>query len=63
MTNFEKWRDSLTPEWVNECREACEMRTACYKCPTGDFCGNTSGITCAEAFTAWANAPAKEEEK
>ena len=60
-TNFEKWRDSLTPEKVNEFREACEMRTACDRCPSIAFCGKTSGFTCAEAFTTWANAPAKEE--
>ena len=61
MTNFEKWKETLTPEEVNEMRTSCETRTSCDRCPAIRFCGKTSGLTCNEAFTAWANAPAKED--
>ena len=60
-TNFDVWRDQLTPEEVNEMRTSSETRTSCDRCPAIRFCGKTSGLTCNEAFTAWANAPAKEE--
>lgn len=67
MTNFEKWRDSLTPEAFYEMREAvCFMFNRawpCAQCQAWDFCNKDLGPNdCKGTFTAWANAPAKEEE-
>ena len=45
MTNFEKWKEDLTPE------KLVEMLRSDW---------DTAN---AEEFLAWANAPAKEEEK
>ena len=62
MTNFEKWRDSLTPEAFYEMREAIRV-WVCAQCPAWEYCNRDfSGNDCKGTFTAWANAPAKEEE-
>ena len=67
MTNFEAWRDSLTPETFYEMREAICLTLnrawPCAQCPAWDYCnGDFSGNDCKDTFNEWANAPAKEEE-
>ena len=59
-TNFEAWRDSLTPEWVQDMFAGYLNGEPCRHCPAIDFCGKIDG--CKETFTAWANVEAKEEE-
>ena len=53
-TNFEAWRDSLTPEKAAAVFSHCLI---CDDCPVK--CEHATH--CTEKFTAWANAPAKEE--
>lgn len=62
MTNFEKWRDSLTPETFVFGRYAHFIDRACANCPATNVCPKGGeNMTCAEEFLRWANAPAKEE--
>ena len=61
-TNFEKWRDSLTPEdaaWLIHYAE--KGRKDCSLCPVRG-CSQAKDTHCAKSFLRWANAPAKEEE-
>lgn len=84
MTNFEKWRDSLTPDMLGDLIETENSELGgCTYCPKGcrklckahaaEFEKMNSGepydeklaffFGCKDIFTAWANAPAKEEDK
>lgn len=56
-TNFEKWRDSLTPELVQDMFSGYLNGDPCRHCPAIDFCGKKDG--CRETFTAWANTKAE----
>lgn len=62
-TNFEKWRDTLTPEAFYENRkDSCVIALPCSNCPARAFCNEADySIECKDNFTAWANAPAKED--
>ena len=53
-TNFERWRDQLTPE---EAAEAFSHSLVCNGCPVK--CEHATH--CFDKFILWANAPAKEE--
>lgn len=60
-TNFDKWRDSLTPpRFFNAYLVRCLFCPARWEC---DAKGDKFSPKCINAFTRWANAPAKEEEK
>ena len=61
MTNFEKWRDSLTPE--ETANDAQHHHIDCDFCPVGaahecDFLH----LGCYGSFIRWANELAEEEE-
>lgn len=63
-TNFEKWRDSLTAEWVAEFMERYSIHCGCYECPANWYHGHGEAQGrhgCRGVFLEWANAPAKEE--
>ena len=63
MTNFEKWRDSLTAEKLLDCILDSGV-SRCLPCPARDECvHNKQAGGCNSAFLRWANAPAKEEEE
>jgi len=58
-TNFDVWRDQLTPE------KAWGVIRLCSYCPALSVCEkmeDNEDWTCGRAFGAWANAPAKEED-
>ena len=59
MTNFEKWRDSLTPEIVQDTFAGYLNGDPCRHCPAIDLCGKIDG--CRATFAAWANKEAEEE--
>ena len=61
QTNFDKWKERLTPELVQDTFAGYISGDPCRHCPAIDFCGGIDG--CKETFFAWANAPAKEETK
>lgn len=60
QTNFEAWRDSLTPEVFAEL-----MRNRCSACPLAYDNGVCFGpyclAFCRDRLLTWASAPAKEE--
>lgn len=61
LTNFEKWRDSLTPEassWLIHYAE--KGKKNCGLCPVRG-CAQAKDTHCAKSFLRWANATAKEE--
>jgi hypothetical protein len=60
-TNFDVWRDGLTPGDVWDTRVGYFHGDPCRHCPAIDLCGNVDGLTCEQTFYRWANAPAKEE--
>lgn len=77
-TNFEKWRDSLTPEdlilprptgstkcvWI-ACERNCPARATCPASkafPKNIERWRHFSAKCDKWFLRWANAPAKEEE-
>ena len=64
-TNFEAWRDQLTPEMAYKL-----LGKACDVCPSRKYCdenqrvmhpGGRLKFSCEDLFTLWALAPAKEE--
>lgn len=63
-TNFEKWKEGLTPE------EFVRGIGPIYECPRCPLAGGTwegckrkfGGGLCRNKILAWANAPAEEEE-
>ena len=57
-TNFDKWRDSLTPETYVDIQR---LYVDCLDCPALGACDCKEG-ECRNEFLRWANAPAKEEE-
>ena len=58
MTNFEKWKEELTPEdFVRISNTWCGNFPFCDKCETDD------GRYCLDIFYRWADAPAKENAK
>ena len=72
-TNFEKWRDSLTPEaFAKQANGRCGFKFTCLECPALKALGGCSAdvdimnnlcdeAKCRAFFLLWANAPAKEE--
>ena len=65
-TNFDKWKEGLTLDFAHRL-----LGKACDICPSRKYCdenqrvlhpGGRLKFSCEELFTAWANAPAKEEE-
>ena len=59
MTNFEKWKDSLTPKGM---ADALKVSIAiCDFCPVGK--SQTTCPVCRKAFLHWANTQVKEETK
>jgi hypothetical protein len=56
-TNFDVWRDQLTPEEVAMKLDASNL--VCDFCPARHEC---DGTYCKDHFLRWADAPAKEEE-
>lgn len=61
-TNFDEWREKLTPGEFWDSREGHLNGDPCRHCPAIDLCGKVDGLTCTETFYRWANAPAKGEE-
>ena len=59
MTNFDKWKEQLTFGEVLDTFIGYQNGDPCRHCPAIDFCGKID--VCRDTFTAWANAPAKEE--
>lgn len=59
MTNFEKWKEGLTPELVQDAFDGFLNGEPCRHCPAIGLCMGIDG--CKEKFITWANAPAKEE--
>ena len=59
-TNFDKWKEGLTPEETAKKLETSSL--VCGFCPARYECAGT-GTGCRTQFLAWANAPAKEEDK
>ena len=62
-TNFEKWRDQLTPEWVAAFMEGYHIHRGCLECPASWYHnhGEAKGTTgCSKVFLEWAKAPAEE---
>ena len=62
MTNFEKWKEELTPEKMAGLLQDhmdwdCNLRE---HCPAVASCKENS--PCAKTFLRWANAPVKEED-
>lgn len=67
MTNFEKWKEGLTPETyaalVSGFQSEMSMNRVCKYCPLDATCDRDCAYGgCEEAILLWANAPAKEEE-
>lgn len=64
MTNFEKWKNSITAKDLTDTKHrcACFLDGACRFCPADKFCqkGSSDGSTCADIFLKWANADADE---
>lgn len=60
-TNFEKWRDSLTPETYMDIPLSCGACPALHECDLLRKYGHV--YSCRESFLRWANAPAKEEKE
>lgn len=69
MTNFEKWRDSLTPvdyasiqRLYDDCHDCPNLKAcACRFCQGRKACAIREE-KCYQQYLAWANAPAKEGE-
>ena len=59
MTNFEVWRDQLTPKEVWALVEAVSIHR-CDTCEEPWSCDKT-WTSCKERFLRWANTPAKED--
>jgi hypothetical protein len=72
MTNFEKWRNSLTPEslttvCINETGSIYkdDVIVECDSCPAYGECGVTERYRecgCRESFLKWANTPCSSDE-
>lgn len=63
-TNFEKWKEGLTAEWVANFMELYSIHCGCHECPADWYHGHGKAKGrhgCREVFLEWANAPAKEE--
>ena len=62
-TNFEKWRDSLTPEifdvWNEDGCNQIQLKTV--ECPALTYCINEMDpcLTCKETLLNWANKEAE----
>ena len=51
-TNFEVWKDRLTPEYM---AQAIEFVKVCLICPAFNYFECNSGKKCHDIFAAWAN--------
>lgn len=57
MTNFEKWKQGLTPETFVNQNLSFPLSYECEKeddCPAAKFCKNEPDLMCGEAFLKWA---------
>lgn len=60
-TNFDVWRDSLTPEGIAGLLETSwDLCDFCPACDKRNICGSGS-VFCRDNYLRWANAPAKED--
>lgn len=65
MTNFEKWKEELTPEWVAAFMERYHIHCGCYECPADWYHGHGDAKGrhgCSKVFLEWAYSEAKENE-
>ena len=64
-TNFEVWRDQLTPEMLYEAQTddcVCTFPARSGLCPAWEYCKDSEICGCKETFMAWASATAEEDE-